>query len=329
MSNTFSQMHPKFERLRFVLGQADSGEAQIVRDSLKARGIGHIAECNGNADRLLDTLDAEIVDLIVYDYELQRERFAEMMQFIRKKARGKNPFVLIVATVGESDSGTVRHLARAGIDDLIRRPVTGARLAASVDQLMERRRPFLVTRDYVGPSRRFGGRSDRAGDNALIQVPNTMRARAVDNVTESELERIVQAAVANLRDKQIVAAGFDLAFIARQMIDAYASLKEGPGRAEDVRRLLTQLEGAAAELMDRCRAGQFERIADLAKMVIALTERLGRGSLGRAGVEVQLVGKLAEAIRRAVVTERESADTMRDIAATIGTFTGGEGGSTH
>src|SRR5262249_22938228 len=157
------------------LGQGDLGETAIVKDSLGMRGVRNVAECNGSADRLFNALDTGIVDLLVYDYELMRDRFEDTMQQIRRKARGRNPFVVILATVADTDAETVRRLGRAGVDDMIRRPVTGQRLFESVDKLMERRKPFMVTHDYVGPIRQLNH-----GNAPLMRVPNTMRCRAID-----------------------------------------------------------------------------------------------------------------------------------------------------
>lgn len=321
MSSSASHSTPRYDRLHFVLGQGDQGEATIVRDSLKSRGVGRVAECAGSTERLFKTLDSEIVDLIVYDFELLRDRFADVMQMVRRKSRGLNPFTIIVATVDDSDMETVQRLVKAGVDDMIRRPVTGQRLFESISNLMDQRKPFVVAHDYVGPSRRLDRRTDLGGDK-LMRVPNTMRSRAIDNVSEDELQRMVDTAVANLRDRQLVACGVEVDNQAKRLVEVYGAFKASPTRADDVRKTLHRLQELADDLHGRCAGGPYERIGDLATMVVALTQRIERASPGQAATEVQLLAKLAASIQRAVSVERDSVGVMTDIANTIAGYTG-------
>jgi response regulator RpfG family c-di-GMP phosphodiesterase len=314
--------NPRYDRLHFVLGQSDEGEASIVKDALHNRGIQHIAECNGSADRLFNALDGEIVDLIVYDFDQLRDRFVDVMQHVRKKVRGLNPFVVIVATVDESNAETVRRLVKAGVDDLIRRPVTGQRLMQTVSNMMAMRKPFVVAHDYVGPSRRVSRRGDAAADNPLIRVPNTMRSRAVDGVSEEELHGIVEKAVAELRDRQLVACAAEVRALSRVLSETYVAARVAAERYSEVHILLLRIEAAADDLRDRAVGTRFERIGDLANMALALTQRIERAGSGKATIEIQLLVKLAEAIHRTLAVERDSLGIAADIANTIARFTG-------
>jgi len=324
MAPTAAQTSPRYDRLHFVLGQSDRGEAAIMKDSLHARGIQRVADCGASTDRLFGALDGEIVDLLVYDFDLLRDRFVEAMQMVRRKSRGQNPFVLILATVADSDVETVRSLVKGGVDDLIRRPVTGQRLLESIGGLMDHRKPFVVANDYVGPTRRSTRRAEPPDPRSLMRVPNTMRSRAIDQVSEEEIRRMVDTAVATLRDRQLVACGAQVERLSRQLRDTYRAAADAPERIETVRGLLHKLEVAADDLYGRCQGTEFERVGELAKMVLALTQRIDRGSVGRAGTEVQLLGKLTEAIHRALAVERDSVAVMRDIASAIARFTRNE-----
>jgi DNA-binding response OmpR family regulator len=312
---------PRYDRLHFAVGHSDLGEAAVVRDSLRARGIQRVADCSG-ADRLFNALDADIIDLIVFDADLLRDRFVEVMQMVRRKSRGLNPFTIIVATVDDTDSETVKQLVKAGVDDMIARPVTGQRLLQSVASLMEPRKPFIVSHDYVGPSRRLDARAGRPAGETMIRVPNTMRSRAVDNISEDEIQRMVETAVTSMRDKQLMACGTEIDTLARILADRYVSIQQVPERFEEARGILRRLESVADELRNRCRGTQFERIGDLATMTVALTQRITKAGPGQGKVEVQLVGKLAAAIMRALSVESDSVGVMQDIAETIASFTG-------
>lgn len=322
MSMAPSQTAPRYDRLHFAVGHSDLGEAAIVRNSLRARGIQRVADCSG-ADRLFNALDAEIIDLIVFDVDLLRDRFIDVMQMVRRKSRGLNPFTIIVATVDDANTDTMKRLTKAGVDDMIHRPVTGQRLLQSIAGLMDPRKPFIVSHDYVGPTRRLDARSGRPSAETMIRVPNTMRSRAIDNVSEDEIQRMVETAVSSMRDKQLLACGSEIDALARILADRYSAIAEAPEKFDETRGILRRLETIADELRSRCRGTQFERIGDLATMTLALTQRINRASPGQAKIEVQLIGKLAAAIIRALSVEHNSVDVMRNIADTIANFTTG------
>jgi DNA-binding response OmpR family regulator len=292
-----------------------------MTDHLRAQGVQQIASCNGSADRLFDALDEEIVDLLVYDFDLLGDSFVDVMQSVRRKVRGRNPFVIILATARVSAVDTVRRLVNAGVDDMLRKPVTNERLFESVSKFMHRRKPFTVSYDYVGPSVATEHRPQHSSEGPVIRVPNTMRSRAVEGVSEAEIQHLVETAVANLQEKQLVACGAEINFQAKQAVSAYEAARNNPAEIEKMRIVLQRMEQVADDLRQRCRGTQFERIGDLATMVVALTQRLQRVTTFRTAVDVQLVVKLAEAIRSALATERDSVGVMRDIAATIADYT--------
>ncbi len=131
---------PRYDRLRLVVGETNADISTAIKDSLGVRGIRKVVTCTGT-DHLFDALDTEIVDLLLYDYDLLGNDFVDVMQRIRRKARGKNPFVIIVATVKDSAVETVRRLISAGVDDLIRQ-------AGSVDRLFESLGNFSAKRNH-------------------------------------------------------------------------------------------------------------------------------------------------------------------------------------
>ena len=90
---------------------------------------------------------------------------------------------------------------------------------------------------------------------------------------------------------------------------------------QDVRGALFRIEAVADDLRRRSAGTQFERIGDLATMLIALAQRVLRAQEGVSTVEIQLLVKLSAAIRRALSVERHSVDVMREISQTIANFT--------
>jgi DNA-binding response OmpR family regulator len=300
-----------------VLGEGDKSVSDSLGQALYARGIRQLQTCNGT-DQLFNSLDTEIVDLLVYDYDLLGNDFIDVMQRIRRKARGKNPFVIIVATVKDSAAETVQRLIGGGVDDLIRKPFSVDRLFESIGTFSHERKPFFVSYNYVGPTRRTGQRAVEPA-NQIIKVPNTLRSRAIEMIGDDELERIVNNAVHGLEDKQIEALGIEIDVLAARVADRYGMPAKDD--EQDVKGWLFRLETVADELRKRSRGTRYERVSELATMVIALTQRTLRTQGSTPGIEVQLLTKLSAAIRRALSVERNSVDVMREISRTIADFT--------
>jgi CheY-like chemotaxis protein len=301
-----------------VLGERDSGLSASIGQAMAARGLKRLVTCSA-ADNLYEALDAEIVDVLVFDYDLLGADFATVMQRIRRNGRGRNPFVVIIATISDSQPETVQRLIGSGIDDLIRKPFSIDRLFESVAGFAQDRKPFFISYNYVGPTRRSGHRAVEPA-NQILRVPNTLRGRAVENVSDEELEQIVTKAVRGLDEKQLESCGIEI-----DQLAASISQNMGTGAThedrQDVRGALFRIEAVADDLRRRSAGTQFERIGDLATMLIALAQRVLRAQEGVSTVEIQLLVKLSAAIRRALSVERHSVDVMREISQTIANFT--------
>ncbi len=104
--------------------------------------------------------------------------------------------------VSNSAPETVSRLIGAGVDDLVRKPFSIDRLFESVGTLSHERKPFFVSYNYVGPTRRTGHRALEPASQ-IIRVPNTARSRAIDMVGDEELARIVDNAIKGWTKKQL------------------------------------------------------------------------------------------------------------------------------
>jgi DNA-binding response OmpR family regulator len=309
---------PQFDRVRMVLGERDSGVLATIEKAMAARGLRRLRTC-GTADALYEALDVEIADVLVFDYDLLGPDFSTVMQRIRRNGRGKNPFIVMIATISDSQPETVQRLIGSGVDDLIRKPFSIDRLFESVASFSQDRKPFFISYNYVGPTRRSGHRAVEPA-NQILRVPNTLRGRSIERVSDDELAQIVGKAVRSLDEKQFESCGIEIDQLATSISQNMGTGATHEDR-QDVRGALFRIEAVADDLRRRSAGTQFERIGDLATMLIALTQRVLRAQDVVSMVELQLLVKLSAAIRRALSVERHSVDVMREITQTIANFT--------
>jgi DNA-binding response OmpR family regulator len=307
----------RYDNLRLVLGESNPDLASSIAAALSSRGMRNIISCRSTG-KLIDALEKDLADLLVYDYDLPGDDFVEVTQCIRKKKKGRNPFVLVIATVKESQAETVRRLIDAGIDDLVRKPISFDRLFDRITGFSQGRKPFVVSYGYVGPSRRVRSRPDDK-PSELIQVPNPVRVKVVEGASDDDVLRMVNASVATLDDKQVEVCGIEIDILSQRVAEYYADSSEVG--EEDARGCLNRLLVVGEDLRRRCERDNRQHVVGLANMEIALVKRILNGSRGLDPREIRLLVKLAAAIRRALSVERDSVDVMKEIAETIANYT--------
>jgi CheY-like chemotaxis protein len=308
---------PHYERLRVALAHPSFEATALIKGALQDRGMLDVIPCD-SAERLYRALDREIVDLLLCDYHMLNSRFVEVMQRIRRKEVGQNPFLTIIATIRDSKAETVRRLLDAGIDDLIRVPFSIDRVFESIGNSARRRRPFVVTYAYVGPLRAAAKGDRRSGDKG-IKVPNTLKARAFDGVGETEVRALVERARDDMIERQLENCGIEMDRLAKRVVDSYASV-EGSDRDFAMRGMVGQVAEAAHDFRHRAAGTRSEHVADLAASLIPITQRILEAPTGRAVVEVRLLSQLAAAVRVALTVEPDADPTIRAITDTVGNF---------
>lgn len=316
---------PQYDRLRVAVGDSSPQIAANLKELLHERGVIEVIQCD-TTERLYDALDREIVDLLLYDYHMLGDTFVEVMQRIRRKEVGKNPFLTIVATIRDAKAETVQRLISAGVDDLIRMPVSIDRVFDSIRNSARRRRPFVVTYEYTGPMRPVAktkkvveqGVSKKIVDQG-VKVPNTLRSRAFEGVNEQEVRMLVEQAVADMVGRQLATCGVEIDLLAKRVADNYASI-DGSDRNVAMRGNLGRMAVAAQNLKNRASGTPAAKVSDLAATLIPITQRILEAPTGRAAVEVQLLSQLATAVRCALSLEPDADPAIQQITDTVGNF---------
>ena len=320
MPGPASLEEPRYDRIRVAIGDGDAAVATGLKEALHERGIVEVILCE-TTERLYRALDDEIVDLVLYDYHMLGDQFVEVMQRIRRKEVGQNPFVTIVATIRESTAETVRRLIDAGVDDLIRMPASIDRVFESIANSARRRRPFVITYEYVGPQRPVRNARKRIAEPTPgIRVPNTLKSRAFDGVSEESVRALVEAAVKKMVDQQLASCGNEIGNLAKRVAETYASI-DGSERNQQMRGSLNRMAVVANDLRSKATGTSSESVSDLAATLIPITQRILDAPAGRALIEVQLLSQLAAAVRCALQIEGEAEPAIHQITETVGDFT--------
>ena len=181
-----------FETADLLIYDPVAANRNATRASLHSLGFRKVEAVPG-----LDALGARICtkppDLLIAEVAGGEQGICSLIQSVRRGEVGDNPFIVVLATTWRRDGSIISEAVNSGADDLVARPISTNVLGERVRLLVERRKGFVVTSDYIGPDRR---RSARPGDTQCMEAPNPLKLRAMDNVTDEEIGRQIAESVA-------------------------------------------------------------------------------------------------------------------------------------
>lgn len=308
---------PEYRRIRVAVGDCAPEISEATKDALQQRGVESVTLCN-TLEGLYRALDEKIIDLVLYDYHLLGDQFVEVMQRIRRKDVGLNPFVTVVATMRESSLETIRRLIDGGVDDLIRSPAGIDRIFASIDKSLRRRKPFIVTYDYVGPNRPVAQRNVVL-ETAQIRVPNTLKSRLLERRSDDDIESLVAKAAGDLALRQIQSCGTEIDALARCVAETCTGIA-GSSEHRAMRNAVSKMGAVTNALRERARGTPLEHVSVLTATLMPIAHRIVAAPIGGAAVEVRLLTQLAAAVCRALSSEADAQPAIREITDAVGSF---------
>lgn len=189
--------------IKIVLADGDTYTSQGLRNALTNEGYGDVRTV-ARLFALRDVMMAAMFDLLVLDVDLPDGNALGLVKDIRQGRLGRNPFLPIIMLTWTSDPAFVQRAVNSGIDLILVKPVSPARLFSRIDGLVAHRKPFVVTADYVGPDRRG---HDTPGSAQHYDVPNTLRDKMEGRqVDAAALSDKIDAALHELNARRLAQA---------------------------------------------------------------------------------------------------------------------------
>lgn len=243
-----------------------------TRASLHSIGFRNV-ELASSLEMLRDRMKLRSPDLLLVEVAGAETEACALVQSIRQGNLGDNPFVVVIVTTWRRDGTIVGQVLNSGADDLIARPVSAAMLGERIKAQIDRRKRWVVTMDYIGPDRR---REARAGQGTeCIDVPNSLKVRAVENLSEQDAE--LQIALSVQRGKETL----DRQKLRRDVVQLcfqWRMLEQRAPGARDFREILARIDQLVSDIRPRLSAEQrtvgqsCDRIAESIQTMMGLGE---------------------------------------------------------
>ena len=169
-------------------------------------------------------------DVIVTATEIAAEFVPPHIARLRQGAFAHHPLPVVIELLAASDADYVRKVIDSGPDDLLQLPVSPGQLLSRLAVLADKRKPFIVTSDYIGPDRRQTARPGAAA-TPTAEMPNPL-AMKLEQRSDAAVLEAMTAGAARLRQMRIERYAFELQWLLRAIRLLFQAEERDAGRLE-------------------------------------------------------------------------------------------------
>lgn len=218
---------------------------QGIRLALNNVGIRTIVEANTflAAHKACEEGDH---DFLIINQEIEANDASYILRELRQGKLGKDPFIVSVMLLASREEPKVRAAMDSGPDDLLLIPFAPDQLMNRLRILVDRRKPFVVTHDYIGPDRRSAPRPG-ATSATQFHVPNPMRARG-QGITQDRYQKQMSEMLTTIAVERIKRLAATIEWECNALM---VSFREGRATGETTFRSLIKLDSVCEELSTR------------------------------------------------------------------------------
>ncbi|MFM2044976.1 MAG: hypothetical protein RLY86_3552 [Pseudomonadota bacterium] len=201
---------PDFKTVQVFLVEREGNTRRLLRSILARMGMDRMFEFTTPAEASA-ALSTTMPDLILVDCDPPDGDGFRFINQLRHSGQATNPFVCAIATTWQPTQPLMVRFTGSGADDLLVKPFSAKQVQDRVMNLMDGRKSFVVTSDYIGPDRR---RAPREGIQIpLFDVPNTLRQKALGQFDRTTIGDQIFFALASINEQKVVRHGFQTAFL--------------------------------------------------------------------------------------------------------------------
>jgi len=293
-------MHYRFQHVRAVFFEPNSEIRQGLTFALRDRGFKQLV-ATGNKDRLDKAIRGNEADLIIGDVRFQGHNICGMVKSLRNSQMGNNPFSVAMAITEDALDPNVSLCINAGFDDILVKPLTIAMVLRRIVNLIEARKPFLISNDYIGPDRRDKRRllPPEAAEIRKLVVPNPVRALAKDGVTIAELQRQIGRAKQEINQQRIECCDSQIGWIVGRLVPRFLSERIDA----DCLTMMMRLEVICRDLGKCLAISKWRHIGDLCDNLCEVVERINQDPEHPSTQDVDSLPNLASAIHAAFTSD--------------------------
>jgi DNA-binding response OmpR family regulator len=310
---------PNLGGIAVVLGDPKWETRKLLRGAMNGVGYRDIRECP-NIDALESGIcEATPPDLVITDTKMPGGEIFELISRMRCGEVGDNPFAPVIMLTWDANADVIRNAAACGVDDILAAPISPAELFGRIKTLVSKRKPFVVTSDYIGPDRRRDSARGGAESIPLIDVPNTLKTKVMgQRVDIAELKTINGNVMLEVNDQRLVRHSYQINFLVNMVLPAY----QGGNVTPEIRVHVTRLSEVSSEVEERLAGSRFEHVGEVCQTMSGVAQSILGSWREPNQKDVELLKPLSQAILVGFNPEKVSEDMASEITNLVSKFSG-------
>lgn len=299
----------RFNEVTVVVADPDPRARTVAKQTLIKAGFRKILTGHSLAF-VKQSFDVEMPELLIAETNLPDGDFAEFVNDVRHHRIGNNPFLVISALTSDPTPALVKKVIQAGADDLLSKPFDVATLMRRVGRLINDRKPFVVTGDYVGPTRI--AKSQKEVNAEKFSPPNTLKMRALNEGSIDEVQAMVEAAIKDTNTKALESHADDI----NELVTILTPRLVGQEIDATARLCLDRLRYSSEDANRRFGGTRYDHVSELCQMLLGVVNNIRNSGGFPSPKDVQLLSPLNKAVQLGFDKNADIA-TARQISAAV------------
>ncbi len=300
-----------FSKVEIYLNFADLGLRASVNTVLLNNGFRNIVLGKSLKD-MSDYLEHGMPDLVICGTTFVDGELCPKIHEMRHNEWGGNPFTPIITVATDPNPELVRQVIESGVDDLIVQPISTQKLLDRINGLIDHRKMFVVTTDYVGPDRRGKDHGD-GKEIPTISVPNSLRSKVTGESEAHGLEHAIATALSEINVQKVERHGDQIVYLVEHIIEFDHSQKSD----ESLDDLMEKLIAVTDEARTRMESTKFAHTSKLCNTLLQVATGIRDSGGTPSNKDMQLLHPLAQAIQVGF-SDTAAAKAATSIADTVG-----------
>ncbi|CAK0765082.1 Response regulator [Gammaproteobacteria bacterium] len=164
-----------FSQVEAVLVDSQVSNLRLMRNILSGMGIKRVHPFL-TMSGVMETVLTVVPDILLIEAEEADDEALKFVRWVRTDLNSPNPFMCVIVTTWQPTTTLLNRVTNSGADDLLVNPVLSKQMSERVNSLIEERKRFIVTADYIGPDRRKMPRAE-VSQIPMLDPPNTLQMK--------------------------------------------------------------------------------------------------------------------------------------------------------
>ncbi len=300
-----------FENTRLLIADTGKQYRKEIKNILFHHGFRNILDTD-DLSVVREKIGNNEIDLLIADHIFPNDDVCEIIRETRHGDLGDNPFIVAVTMALEPEKEDISRIMNAGVDDVILKPITAGTIIKRVNFFASDRKKFVVTSDYVGPTRRA---SHRPGTMKIpeISVPNPVEisTREEDEVTDIKTE--IQRLSGVINEQKIERHAYQITYLIDRLVPLYV---DGKATA-DVTESLDRLQFVSEDISRRLEGTKYDHIGGLCGTILTVVKEICLNPNEPKAQNLKLLPQLSLAIKTDFHAGADSVDIARSISDSV------------